>query len=112
VLCVLLKYGRKGFEDSDVDGWTSLAWAVKLDPPGVVEALIAAGTNDFEKAARRTVLPWAVEYGHLSVLHVLLREGAKTESAVDRIPLAQAMGRYDLVNKLQLPMNRKSDFVG
>lgn len=111
-LRILLKYGCKGFDDSDVDGWTPLAWAVHRDCPGVVEALIAAGANDFEKGTRRTVLSWAVEYGHLSVVRVLLREGAKPESAVDRIPLAQAMGRYDLVNELRLHMNRKSDIAG
>ncbi|KAI0188050.1 hypothetical protein EV127DRAFT_435338 [Xylaria flabelliformis] len=110
-LRVLLKYGCKGFDESDVDGWTPLAWAVHRDSPGVAEALIAAGVNDFEKGAR-TVLSWAVEYGHLSVVRVLLREGADPESALDRIPLAQAMGRYDLVNELQLYMNRKSDVVG
>ncbi|TRX91008.1 hypothetical protein FHL15_008213 [Xylaria flabelliformis] len=110
-LRVLLKYGCKGFDESDVDGWTPLAWAVHRDAPGVAEALIAAGVNDFEKGAR-TVLSWAVEYGHLSVVRVLLREGADPTSALDRIPLAQAMGRYDLVNELQLYMNRKSDVVG
>ncbi|KAJ3568871.1 hypothetical protein NPX13_g6271 [Xylaria arbuscula] len=107
-LRVLLKHGCKGFDDADVDGWTPLAWAIQKDSPGVVEALIAAGVDDLEKGTR-TVLSWAVEYGHLPVVRVLLREGADPESALDRIPLAQATGRYDLINELQFYMNRKSD---
>ncbi|KAI0814366.1 hypothetical protein GGR55DRAFT_631560 [Xylaria sp. FL0064] len=110
-LRVLLKHGCKGVNDSDVDGWTPMAWAVHRDRPGIIEALIAAGVNDLERRdpRGRTVLSWAVEYGHLSVVRVLLREGANPESAVERIPEAQAVGRYDLVNELQVYLNKGLD---
>ncbi|KAI1283408.1 ankyrin repeat-containing domain protein [Xylaria sp. FL0933] len=110
-LRVLLKHGCKGVNDSDVDGWTPMAWAVHRDRPGIIEALIAAGVNDLERRdpRGRTVLSWAVEYGHLSVVRVLLREGANPETAIERIPEAQTMGRYDLVNELQLYLNKELD---
>lgn len=98
-LRVLLSSKCKGIDESDIDGWTPLAWAVQRDAPGVVEALIEAGVSDLEKGYR-TVLSWAVEYGHLSVVRVLLNKGANPESALDRIPLAEAMGRHDLVTEL------------
>ncbi|KAK7408618.1 hypothetical protein QQX98_009220 [Neonectria punicea] len=103
-LRTLLGGGTRGLEDEDIDGWTPLAWAVQRDAPGVVEALIDAGVGDLDKGPR-TVLSWAMEYGHLSVVRVLLAKGADPETARDRMAFAQSMGRHDLVNELSYSLN-------
>lgn len=102
---LLHKGGIRGLEQEDIDGWNALACAVQRDALGVVEALIDAGIGDLDKGPR-TVLSWATEYGHLSVVRLLLAKGANPETARDRLAFAQSMGRHDLVNEVSSALKK------
>ncbi|KAH7033044.1 uncharacterized protein B0I36DRAFT_104322 [Microdochium trichocladiopsis] len=104
---ILLANKPQGLEDKDIDGWNPMAWAVQNDAPAVVEALFDAGAKNLEEGPR-TVLSWAMEYGHLAVVRMLLAKGADPETARDRIPPALSMGRFDLVNELSVALNKKA----
>jgi ankyrin repeat protein len=106
----LLECEPQGLEDKDMDGWTPMAWAIQCDAPGVIEALFDAGAKDLDEGPR-TVLSWAMEYGHLAVVRMLLAKGADPETARDRIPFAEAMGRADLVKELSDALHSRGSYT-
>lgn len=103
---VLLDNNPRGLEDKDTDGWTPMAWAIQHDAPDTVKALFYAGARNLNEGPR-SILSWAVEYGHIDVIRILLSMGADPESARDRIPFAQSMERFDIVNELSYALNQQ-----
>lgn len=108
-VCTLLENGAGGHvNEGDIDGWTPLAWAIQQDRPGIVEALFDYEKIDLEKLeGSRTILSWAVEYGHLNVVRTLLRKGADPASAAHQVEELRARGKFEMVNELNWWMNRK-----
>lgn len=102
----LLANEPRGLEDQDIDGWSPMAWAIQHDVPGLVHALFDAGARNLEDEPR-SILSWAVSYGHLSVVQLLLAKGANPESAEDEIPFARSMNRSDLVEELSRALSRQ-----
>ena len=110
VLRLLVKH-CDGINDKDIDGWTPLAWAIHNDAPEVVDVLISAGSIDLqqqdleeEREGKRTILSWAVEYGHIRVVRLLLERGSNP-NAIRRggatpISTAKAFNHQDLVDLL------------
>lgn len=81
-------------------------------PAGIIEALIDAGVQDLEKReGSRTVLEWAVEYGHVEVVRMLLRKGCDAESAAHLVPELMASQKGVLANEINMYMNREGEGV-
>lgn len=100
--------GAQGPTRGDIDGWTPLAWAIQQDRPGAVEVLIDAGVKDLEKLeGSRSGLSWAVEYGCLRVVQVLLGMGADLESAIHQIPDLRTRKQEELATDLSRYLSRK-----
>ncbi|KAF5985455.1 ankyrin repeat-containing protein [Fusarium bulbicola] len=108
VLVRLLEAGCPGVDAEDIDGWTPLAWAIHTDSPDTVQTLISNENVLIERRDKggRTALSWAVEYGHIEVVKVLLRAGADTgtQTGSGRTPamIAKDFGRDDIVKELEV----------
>ncbi|KAF5018994.1 hypothetical protein F66182_9012 [Fusarium sp. NRRL 66182] len=111
VLRNLVKHGCSGLRDKDIDGWTPLAWAIQNDAPEAVDVLISEGHIDLQKEdleeqslGSRTVLSWAVEYGHERVVTRLLEKGAdphaRRANGDTPLSIARKFDRPDLVELL------------
>ncbi|KAA6399316.1 MAG: putative ankyrin repeat protein [Streblomastix strix] len=68
-------------ETSDIDGMTSLCWAVQLQNVALVSYLISKGanTNVFCKANFDTPVSLACKVGNIAILHLLLQNGGDSE---------------------------------
>jgi len=103
-LRMLLKYGCPGVDDKDIDGWTPLAWAIQNNSPGTIEALVSLVDLEGRDRSGRTALSWAVEYGHVKVVRILLREGAdpqsKSNNGTTPVSTAEEFGRDDILYEL------------
>lgn len=73
-----------------------------------LDELVDVGRRDH---GGRTALFWAVSYGHVSVVAMLLERHAspeaKSPSGQTPVSVAKSHGRYDLVNQLMYYANRK-----
>lgn len=93
---------------ADRNGRSPLSWAVNQPRPGIIEALIDAGVQDLEKReGSRTVLEWAVGYGYVEVVRMLLRKGCDAESAAHLVPELRARQKGALANEINMYLNRK-----
>ncbi|CAN9215268.1 unnamed protein product [Alternaria alternata] len=72
-LRILLKNECGGEDDVDVDTWTPLLWALFVQSPATVDALLSTRRVqiDYQDSYGRTALIWAASYGYLDVVQML-----------------------------------------
>lgn len=108
MLHYLLKHDKGGADKPDNDGWTPLSWA--MNPPGYPEnviCLLSTGLVDINRqdSNGRTALSFAVTYGHIGIMQILMRRREVRINLPDvdgRTPLsyAAANGSLEMVRLL------------
>jgi serine/threonine protein kinase len=109
----LLNEKSGAVNEKNMDGWSALHYAARMNHRGVVERLLRGGANvELKDNAGWTALHFAARYGHEGVLSLLLAAGADVKTTDNRGHTAlhlAADGGHAGVAKMLLDKMDKTD---
>ena len=106
----LLKQQRALIRKAEPDGTTPLHWAVRVDDPAMVRALLQAGATHAANRYGTTPLELAAEIGNPRVIEALLETGADAKGAtVEGETVLMTAARTGKVEAIRLLLARGAD---